>query len=243
MFVVRADRRCRPAAELNRWAALQIGMPKTWFNNHPQRALVYGAAVSLVSAEIICVTAGSPPIWVLVTVVVIAACALTYVAWLRWGRLAFGRLVHPWADIPEVAHLAPKDRRAFWRYCREEGLAPLPSAEFLAAVWPSLSLGVVCVVGQIFYYSAPAQFAGLMFLAASAMPAVLLLQIAVFVRVYRRWVRRSISREVVAQFLGRQLPSALGTVRCPQCDYNLVAKTGDSTVCPECGTSIVECPQ
>ena len=213
---------------------------KTRSKSNPRRVLAYGAAVLLVSLEIVYVTVGAPSLWVLFIVVTMAACALTYAAWLGRGSAALKRLVHPWADFPEIAHLEPKDRRAFWHYCREQGLAPMPRAELVVAMLPSLVFGATGLVGELLFYSAPGRYTGFLFLMASALPAVLLLQIVALVRVHRRWVRKSISRDVLAQFLGRELPRALGAVRCPRCDYNLVAKTGDSMICPECGTSVIE---
>ena len=81
---------------------------------------------------------------------------------------------------------------------------------------------------------------GLLIILMSLGPVLIVVQVVAVVRVHRRWIRKSISREVLAQFLGRELPSNLSVIRCPRCDYNLVAKTGESTTCPECGLSVAE---
>jgi hypothetical protein len=217
-------------------------MLRTWFKRHPRRALVYGAGLLLVSFEIICVTAGSPPIWVLVTAVAMAASALGCVAWLAWRRMAVGPLVRPWAGIPEMAHLAPKDRRAFWRYCRDHGLAPITSMDIWRASIPVCVYGALSLPLIVLDMVSPGRYRGLLFIVLSLFPAVLLLQWATMMRFHRLRIRRSISRDVLARFLGRQLPSSLRAVRCPRCDYNLVAKPEDSAFCPECGLSLVEPP-
>ncbi len=133
--------------------------------------------------------------------------------------------------MPELAHLTIRERERMWRHCREHVYPKLAFRDLLPVCLCALPVVISVAIFQ---------FGGL-----SWAPAFFLLNVVTVVaviyffwRLRRRALERAIRAELLAQFHDRQLPGKLTTIRCPECDYNLAARTADCTRCPECGWEI-----
>ena len=136
--------------------------------------------------------------------------------------------------MPELRHLPVSDRREFWRYCQGQA-API-------SIRHALLLGIPTSVVLVAYFTI-FPLATQSSLLSSLLRLVLLVglvaQIMMIWWFHRSRLRSALDREVLAQFFDRKLPESV-EVRCPNCGYNLTARTPSSAKCPECGAVVYE---
>ena len=93
---------------------------------------------------------------------------------------------------------------------------------------------VACIVGLATSQSATYAW-GIVWIGAP----LAVIQLLTFWHFHQRRVRKVLRHEVLAQFVGRELPHGLKVMPCPNCEYNLIARPS-GTICPECGFSVRE---